>query len=120
MSTNVNTYVMYGILLKGGKLTEIQYDFIEDYIDSPFDLKTNLKDNLTILYDGRSAKYMAIGHVEIKTENHGFFEEPVNFPKYHGPPNFNVISIFQILDAARLSYNLDELNLKWFVISHWR
>jgi len=111
---------MYGVLLKYTELIKAQHDFIEQYIDSPFDSKTNLKDDITVLYDGRGGKYIAIGHVEVKTENHGFFNEPICFLRYLGPPNFNFVPIFQVIDTLQLPYEQNELNLKWLIISHYR
>ncbi len=120
MSSQVNTYIMYGLLLKYIELTDVQRDFINEYIDNPFDSKTNLKDNMTVLYDGCNGRYMAIGHVEVKTENNGFFQEPITFNKYLYPPDFNVTSIFQMIDALQLDYEREELHLRWFIVSHYR
>jgi hypothetical protein len=78
MSVQLNTYVMYGVLLPFRReLSDEQNDLLEGYTDSAFTPDFNPKDGLTALDDGMNGEYLAIGKVIAKTDDHEGFSKPV-------------------------------------------
>ena len=119
MSTQVNTYVMHGVLLPHynhlASDADEKYELIEPYLDSAFSPDVNLKDGLTVLAIAGQEGYIAIGHVIAKSANHCAFNVAVkltNTPKY----NFGVL-----LDLVeKLGFDRHTVNPGWIVISHYR
>jgi hypothetical protein len=75
MSVQANTYVMRGALVPYSEMKG-RYDDLEPYMDSAFK-GIHHKDGVCVLYDGRNGKYVAVGRVLAKTENHQGLDEPV-------------------------------------------
>jgi len=127
MSTQINTYVLWGVVLDYRELADLfsgpdggdtMYEFFEDYCDNAFKPEANPKDGLTCLFDGRDGKYVAVGHVAEKTENHHFLTAPVSFDVLNrawAPPKA-VMALGALL--SKLDIDLPEPG--WHVIAHWR
>lgn len=120
MSTQVNTYVMFGCLLdydelktkNGGSI----WDKIEPYTDNAFKPEFNPQAGITVLYDGANGKYVAIGHVVAKTENWQGFQKPIELPSSRPPPS-ETAAIFELMKELKVAHRYEP---SWFVISHYR
>lgn len=65
MSTQVNHYVVVGVMLpyeKGGE----QYEKYEQFMDSAYGPK---RDGVTCIFDGMCGKYVILGHVLAKSKS---------------------------------------------------
>ena len=121
MSTQVNTYVLYGVLLqlKDCPLDELGlYNVLKPYTDSAFDPATNPANGITALCDGLNGDYLAIGHVIAKTDCDTHLNDPVSIPAY-------ALEIWSwaaaVADHAKeLGYDLSKLQPSWIVVSHYR
>ena len=111
MSTQVNTYVLYGVLLPYVMDSD---DRTEPYEDNPFHEETNPKDGITVLADGMNGEYLAIGHVIAKTRDGEGFAAPVALAQ----PTVNWEVIWDLVEA--LGVDRTTINPGWFVISHYR
>lgn len=91
MSTQMNTYVLYGVVLpytKDPRWDQSRADSIDDnssymamepFMDSAFQIDdVNAQRGITVLFDGRDGDYIAVGRVIAKTHNHCGFNEPVS------------------------------------------
>lgn len=123
MSTQANTYVMFGCLLGYNELKKKHagaddlYSKIEDYTDNAFKPEVNPKDGLTVLYDGANGKYVAIGHVIAKTENWQGFRDPITLPS----PDAYEEHADAVADLLiELGVDPLEHDCKFLVISHYR
>ena len=119
MSTQVNTYVLHGVIvpyydhLAPGAYEK--YELIEPYLDSAFEVAANPKDGLTILADGKSVQYIAIGHVIAKTANHCAFNGSI---KLTSTPKYNLGAMLDLVE--KLGFYRHTVNPGWIVISHYR
>lgn len=116
MSVQLNTYVMYGVLLPFKRnLTDDQNDILEKYQDSAFKPEFNPKDGLTVLDDGMNGRYIAIGHVVAKSANYEGLNAPVilsSTPDYDSEALHSIITV--------LGFDPVQCNAGWLVISHYR
>lgn len=121
MSTQTNTYVIYGWLFDMKQFEDadasINYDALEGYMDSPYNSETNPKDGLTVLFDGMGGKYVAVGRVVAKSDVYEGLYEPVSLDR---EPDFRgeVESAFAALLKTIKPKGLPELG--WHVITHYR
>lgn len=121
MSTQVNTYVMFGCLLdydelkakNGGSI----WDKIEPYTDNAFKPEFNPQDGLTVLYDGANGEYVAIGHVVAKTENWQGFRKPITLPSLDDY-EAHADAVADLL--IKLGVDPLDHDCKFLVISHYR
>src|SRR5690606_21928000 len=113
MSVQMNTYVMWGVLLPFKEFADRE-DF-EPYMDSAFK-GIHHHDGLCVLADGMDGKYMAIGHVLHKTSNHDGFNKPIQL---HGQPvlEFDVYERVEKLIGRQLTGNEGP---SWLVLTHYR
>ena len=74
MSVQCNTYILRGALLPYADFKD-RYDDLEPYMDSAFK-GVHHHNGLCVIYDGMNGKYVAIGRVLAKTENHQGFDAP--------------------------------------------
>jgi hypothetical protein len=117
MSTNVNTYIMRGMLLPYKKgMTDEERAILEEYMDSARSPNTNPKDGLTVLLDGMNGQYIAVGHVLAKTMNGGGFDVPFVLGKT--ACTYDSGKMLEIV--ARAGLPLDGAVLDTLVISHYR
>lgn len=121
MSVQVNTYVMYGVVLNYEEVKAHVgkgfYELFEPYIDNAFKPETNPKDGITVLFDGMNGKYIAIGQVVEKTANHRSFDDVVSVAKY--PTLFTAMTqTIQLYKSASGKSSLPKMG--WHVISHKR
>lgn len=136
MSTQVNTYVLWGLILPYEEVNALPggedsaYDRAEPYTDSAFDEDVNPKNEVTILFDGMNGKYVAVGHVIAKTRDYGHFHQPVTLrnPSIHASPDIP-LSEFGLWKAGigkaleDLGYSYEQVEgreIGWHVISHYR
>jgi hypothetical protein len=117
MSTQVNTYVMYGVLLAkpNHRLIDEQYDLLEPYLDSAFDPEANPKDGITVLFDGMCGKYIAIGYVHAKSREGEGFDAPVTLAL---PASYEAAAVQNLV--LGLGFDLSHIAAQWMVISHYR
>lgn len=129
MSTQVNTYVMFGFVLDYDEARKMftktnphveLFDFLEDYMDSAFDDKINPKDDISVLYDGRDGVYIAAGHVIAKSGNYEGFASPIQAPTRVSSKILD--SIMNLVSS--LGYDPNDLiihgKLGCHIISHYR
>ena len=120
MSTQVNTYVMYGCLLDYAETKARHeggvWDKIEPYTDNAFKPEVNPKDGLTVLYDGMDGRYIAIGHVIAKTDNHQSLKKPVEIPTEDTMHPVRV-ALFALMKELKVA---DKYAPRWLVVSHYR
>ena len=119
MSTQINHYVMYGVLLpypEYPKFTDEMRALLEPYCDDAFDADVNPKDGLTVLMgDG---DYIAIGHVIAKSDVGALgFEEPVQIKE---PPYSEYESGARSALILALGMAPEKFAPGWIVISHDR
>lgn len=118
MSVQMNTYVMYGLLLPYDKFGDI-WDSFEEYHDSAFE-GIQHTEGLCMLSDGMCGKYVAVGRVLAKTQNHEGFDAPVDLlahPFMEGTENL----LEQIRDMLHPTAGLPaDAQLRHLVISHYR
>lgn len=115
MSTQVNSYVMYGVVLPY-ELCKGHYVMLDPYMDSPFKPEVNPKDGLTVLFDGLNGKYVAIGHVVAKTENHQHFDAPIKLPVPY--PKDTALTIKSLVGS--MGIDPEAHLLRWVILSHYR
>ncbi|MBN7763698.1 hypothetical protein JYP52_21400 [Nitratireductor aquibiodomus] len=131
MSAQVNTYVMFGVILDYEQAHSVWrhddpaypslFDVLEPYMDDAFKTETNPKDGLTVLYDGMSGKYIAIGHVIAKTGNFEHFENPVSaIGDMKAPAKDFLEPLSALLTRLDLPPGAPRSALGWHVISHHR
>lgn len=113
MSTQLNTYVMWGVLLPYSA-DDAVYDQCDPYLDSAFDPAVNAKNGITVLFDGMCGEYIAVGHVVDKTENYRGFERPISIgrPKRAWKDGLRAaIAEIGVVAAPKPA---------WLVVSHYR
>jgi len=113
MSTQVNTYVMWGMIFTFDEFKDRE-DF-EPYMDSAFK-GIHHHDGLCVLADGMNGEYTVIGHVIDKTANYEGFSKPIQLYGYPAI-DFDVFERVQNLIGRRLK---DDEICGWLVISHYR
>lgn len=131
MSTQINTYVLFGVVLDYEKAHKAWqhddpaypdlYDVLEPFIDNAFKPETNPKDGLTVLYDGMCGKYIAVGHVIAKTENHGHFDTPISVIGDTTPAVRDFLKpLSDLIEQLNVPPDARRGALGWHVISHYR
>ena len=113
MSVQLNTYIMWGVLLPFDEFSERE-DF-EPYHDSAFK-GIHHHDGLCILSDGMNGKYMAIGHVLDKTSNFEGFDKPISLI---GQPELDFDVFERIQKLIKRQLKMEEV-CGWMVVSHYR
>lgn len=116
MSSQMNTYVMYGFILPYIKLRGRSDEF-EAYCDSVFK-GIEHTDGICMLFDGMCGEYVAIGRVLAKTRNHEGFDKPVSLRQHPLMDDADVVAgqIMAVLGAEFL----DGAQIGFHVISHYR
>ncbi len=117
MSSQVNTYVMFGVLMPYNSDDEF-YDRCERYRDTAYKPEVNKVDNVTVLFDGMNGDYIALGHVIAKTANHEAFEEPITVEANAAVLRSWMNDIAAVL--TKLGLDPDDHVPRWHVISHYR
>lgn len=117
MSTRQNTYVMLGILYPYPKGDDEAYERLEPFMDSASKPPRSF-DEITVLFDGMSGKYLAIGYVLARTDEYEGFERPVTIPR---DVNFNtrIAQIFEQFPPAS-GTKREDYKEGWHVITHYR
>lgn len=115
MSVHLNTYVMLGALLPYAAFkSDGWHDRLEPYMDNAFNDLQHY-DGLCVLWDGMNGKYVAIGKVLAKSDNHQGFAEPIVL---NGLAPAEVTELYDKIKAIippGLSFKVQRL-----VISHYR
>ena len=114
MSTQINTYVIFGVELPY-KPFEGRDDF-EPYTDSPFKGIEHHK-GLCVLEDGMNGEYIIIGRVLAKTANNDHFNGVVNIGALM-PSADERVEIER--DIANLIGDGDKRPAKVILVSHYR
>jgi hypothetical protein len=121
MSTQVNTYVMFGVLLprKNCPLDLAAHSSaVTPYKDDPYGDRANPKDGITVLDDSLSGEYIAVGHVVAKTGCDAHFSGPIEVPVH--AKNWWSWGATIAAIVSELGYDTRELQLGWFVVPHYR
>ncbi len=117
MSTQLNTYVIRGVLFdwETARGDPDSFEKLEPYMDSAFK-GIHHHDGLCVICDGMNGKYVAIGKVLHKTRNYEGFDEPIP-----------LISEQNEIEEQAMSEQIGELigvspppEIGWYVISHYR
>lgn len=121
MSTEVNTYVLYGAILDYDEVNRENDDDYDDgyercepfFVDDSFD-----PEKVGILYDGMSGKYVAIGHIIARTEDYQHFHSPISLSEHETRLAEWATDTLEVIRVL----GLDPANRKfgWHVISHYR
>jgi len=111
MSVQCNTYVINGALLPYEEFKD-RYDDLEPYMDSAFKGIHHHK-GLCVIFDGMNGKYVAIGRVLAKTENHQGFDDPITVAQGSHHDEDVLRALVEAL-AGR------DVEIRTHVISHYR
>lgn len=119
MSVQINTYVLFGVLLPYTICKE-HYDALEPYTDNAFEPSFNPKNDLTVLYDGMNGDYVMIGHVVAKSENYRFFVKPISLVDHWGVDHDGDKegAVIKLLESIGISPSQGKWG--WHIVSHYR
>lgn len=122
MSTDVNVYVLYGVLLDyeevnaalGNEDGDEAYERLHPYMSSGKNL--NPRGSVGVVYDGRSGEYVAIGHVVARSEEWSPLESNISLDRYAPSTEGWGNSVATVLSELGLDPNTP---CGWHIISHW-
>lgn len=119
MSVQANTYIMRGALFSYDAVkSQLGDDYdakLEPYMDSAFK-GVQHRDGLCVLCDGMNGKYVAIGQVIAKTENHQGFDEVYGFADGSFGPNKDLV----LKDRIEILTGINDAKIEWLVLTHYR
>ncbi|MDB5707833.1 MAG: hypothetical protein JWN66_4949 [Sphingomonas bacterium] len=116
MSVQCNSYVLFGVILP---YESINYERAEPYLDSAFEATANPSGNITVLLDGMSGEYAALGHVVQKTANFEGFPAPISIDDF---PTSDINQWAADIMEAMIAIGIPTAphRFGWHVVSHYR
>jgi len=116
MSTQINQYLMFAILIPYPKDSDSFYEKFEEYIqDSAFDSEVGGKDGIFCLCDGRSGKYVFIGEVIDKPSDGEYLGDIIDLNEIKLRPKKEK----EIKSKVKGVFNL-EGNYSYYLITRYR
>ena len=114
MSVQANTYVMTGVVLPYMKQDGL-YEKLEPYMDSAFKGIHHHK-GICVVFDGMNGKYIVIGRVHAKTENHQGLDGVHSFDT----PSPDIRELIAAAASDLIGQDISPADVKPLVLTHYR